>query len=126
MRLYLILLFQCILIQCLSAQESIGPNFRRNIVSIEGETDMWWSVNALISYERLYTLVEAPYSVSWKAGIGFDSYHQEGFIIKYSFSFIRRLKRWPRGGLELNLGVAYRQYENWWGEIHYGYYPIVC
>ena len=64
MRLYLILLFQCVLIQIIPAQDKTGSNPRKNIIYVEGESILLMS-NASINYERI--LVQG---LSIKGGIG--------------------------------------------------------
>lgn len=64
MRLLLILLIQCILIQCIPAQDKTGSDARKNIIYVEGESILILS-NASINYERI--LLQG---LSIKGGIG--------------------------------------------------------
>ncbi len=132
MRLYLILLFQCILIPCLVAQEDPEPGFKKNIIYIEGESILALG-NTSISFERIFR-PEKHLQLSLKGGVGlfYDVHMGEAFAywtIEKSYGIIYKLSSFLilKGNFEIGLGISLMNCttcSQYWDSV-YKIYPIV-
>jgi hypothetical protein len=111
MRIFLILLFQCILIPCLSAQEDPEPMLGKNIFYIEGEFLVAIG-NFSMNYERIL-LPEKNFQLSIKGGVGmFYWTEMEGWgaywTIETSKGFLWKLNSFLilKRNFEIGLGIS--------------------
>ncbi|HEC44356.1 MAG TPA: hypothetical protein ENI20_16155 [Bacteroides sp.] len=126
MRLFLILIFQCVLIHDIHAQDTLGAGIRRNMLYIEAETLLMWG-NVSINYEgtSLPGKDKVRYSMCLAFGLGYflrpgtterepSFYDESGFVFKIKSYFI-----WPSG---FEIGLGYSLYDlRYSGGGNYGY-----